>query len=119
MGELVVPMDFLVLKETFYDVIISLPAMIQLRARPDYNRMVLNIHYGGDSEIHNYEYERNSGYTVEDEFTPACADEDEHEVEESLEYLVLVLNKQEKQIESRDEDQLLDEKLSHLNTKDA
>ena len=85
MGELVVPMDFLVLKETFYDVIISLPAMIQLRARPDYNRMVLNIHYGGDSEIYNYEYERNSGYTVEDEFTPASADEGEHEVEESLE----------------------------------
>ncbi len=98
---------------------ISLPAMIQLRARPDYYRMVLKIHYGGDSEILNYEYERDSGYTSEDEFTSASADEDEQEVEDSVEELVLMLNEPEKKTESSDEDQLLDEKLSHLNTKDA
>ena len=89
---------------------ISLPAMIQLRARPDYYRMVLKIHYGGDSEILNYEYERDSGYTSEDEFTSASADEDEQEVEDSVEELVLMLNEPEKKTESSDEDQFLDEK---------
>ncbi len=53
MGELVGPMDLLVLEETPYDVLIGLPTMIQLRARLDYYRMVLKIHYGGDSEILN------------------------------------------------------------------
>ena len=56
--------------------------MIQLRARPDYYCIVLKIHYWWDFEILNYEYERGSGYTFEDEFTSARADEDEHEVEE-------------------------------------
>ncbi len=93
--------------------------MIQLRARPDYYRMVLKIQYGGDSEIFNYEYERDSGCTSEDEFTSAIADEDEQEVEDSVEELVLMLNEPEKKTESSDEDLVLDEKLSHLNTQDA
>ncbi len=50
MGELVV-------EATPYDILIGLPTMIQLRARLDYYRMVLKIHYGGDSEILYYEYE--------------------------------------------------------------
>ena len=66
MGELVVSMDFLILEETPNDVFIVSPTMIQLRARPDYYRMVLKIHYGGDSKILNNEYERDSGYTSED-----------------------------------------------------
>ncbi len=41
MAELVVPIDFLVQEETSYDIHIGLPTMIQLRARPDYYRMVL------------------------------------------------------------------------------
>ncbi len=44
LGELVVPMDFLVVEETPYDIIIGLPTMIQVRARPDYYRMALKIH---------------------------------------------------------------------------
>ncbi len=119
MGELVVTMDFLVLEETPYDILIGLPNMIQLRARPDNYRMVLKIHCGGDSEILNYEYERDNGNNSEDEFTSESADEDEHEIEDSVEELVLMLNEPEKKACSSDEDALLDEKLSHLNTKDA
>ena len=44
MGELVVHIKFLVLEETPYDILIGLPAMIQLRARPGYYRMVLKIY---------------------------------------------------------------------------
>ncbi len=119
MGELVVPMDFLVLEETPYDILIGLPTMIQLRSRTDYYRVVLKIHYGGDSEILNYEYERDSGKTSEDEHSSDSADENEQEIEESVEELGLMLNEPEKKTESSDEHQLLDEKLSHLSTKDA
>ncbi len=112
-------MDFLVLEKTPYDIVIGLPTMIQLRARPDYYRTVLKIHYGGDSEILNYEYERDIGNTSEDEFTSVSADEDEQEVEDSIEELVLTLNEPEKKIESSDEDQLMNENFSHLNSKDA
>ncbi len=41
------------------------------------------------------------------------------EGEDSKEELVLMLNEPEKKTESSDEDQLVDEKLSHLNTQDA
>ncbi len=34
--DLVVPMDFLIPEETLYDILISLPTMVQLRARSDY-----------------------------------------------------------------------------------
>ena len=95
MGELVVPMDFLVLEETPYDILIGLPTMIQLRARPDYYRMVLKIHYGGDSEILNYEYERDGGNTSEEDFTSDSTEEDEQEIENSIEELVLMLNESE------------------------
>ncbi len=60
----------------------------------------------------NYEFERDSGYTSEDAFTSYSADEDEQEVEDSVEELVLMLNEPEMKTESSDEDQLLDEKLS-------
>ncbi len=119
MGELVVPMDFLVLEETPYDILIGLPTMIQLRARPDYYRMVLKIHYGGDSEILNYEYERDGGNTSEEDFTSDSTEEDEQEIEDSIEELVLMLNEREKTTESSDEDQLVDKKFSHLNMRDA
>ncbi len=66
-----------------------------------------------------YDYEKDNGNTSEDEFTSDSTDEDEQEVEDSIEGLVLVLNEPEKKIESSDEDQLVDEKLSHLNAKDA
>ncbi len=59
-----------------YHIFIGLPILIQLRARTDYYRMVLKIHYGGDSEILNYEYGRDNGNTSEDEFTSENADED-------------------------------------------
>ena len=80
MGQLVVTMDFLVLKEAPLDILIGLPTMIQLRVRPNYYRMVLKIHYGGDSEKLNYEYERDNGITSKDEFTSGSAGEDEQEV---------------------------------------
>ncbi len=63
MGELVVPMDFLILEDTPCDIRIGLPTMIQLRARPDYYQMVVKIHCGGDSEVLNHEYERDCGNT--------------------------------------------------------
>ncbi len=44
LGELAVRMDYLVLEETPYDILIGLPTMIQLRARPDYYCIVLEIH---------------------------------------------------------------------------
>ncbi len=119
LGELVVPMDFLVLEETPYDILIGLPTMIQLRAHLDYYRMVLKIHYGGDYEILDYEYERETGNSSKDGFTSDSAYEDELEVEDSTEKLVLMLNELEKKTESSDEDQLVDEKLSQLNSKDA
>ena len=62
-------MDFLVLEETPYDILIGLPTMIQLLTRPEYCRMILKIHCGGEYEILNHEYERNDGNTSEDEFT--------------------------------------------------
>ncbi len=119
MGELVVPIDYLVLEETPYDVLIGLSTMIQLRARPDYNGMLLKIHCGRDSEILNYEYERDKGNTSEDEFTSDSADENEQVVEDSIDELVLMLKEPEKEIESSDEDQYVNEKLSHLNSKDT
>ncbi len=38
--------------------------------------MLLKIHYEGDSEILNYEYERDKVNTSEDEFTSGGADEE-------------------------------------------
>ena len=79
--------------------------------------MVLKIHCGRDSEMLNYEYERDNDNTSEDEFTSDSADENEHEIKDSVEELVLMLNEPEKKIDRSGEDKLLDEKLSHLNTK--
>ncbi len=104
-GELIVPMDFLVLEETAHDILIGLPTVIQLRARPGYYRMVLKIHYGGDSEMLNHEYERDNGNNSKDEFTSDSADEDQHEIEDPVEELVLMLNEPKKKTDSSDEDQ--------------
>ncbi len=119
MGEFVLPMDFLVLEETPYDILIGLLTMIQLRVRPDYYRMVLKIHYAWNSEVLNYEYELDSGNTSEDEFTSDGAEYDKHEEEYSIEELVLMLNEPQKNSQSQDEDQLIEEKLSHLNEVDS
>ena len=40
-GDLVVPLEFLVTENSPYDIIIGLPTMIKLRARPDYYRKAL------------------------------------------------------------------------------
>ncbi len=45
--------------------------MMRLRARPDYARMLIMINFKGESEILNYEYEREIWNTSEDEFTSA------------------------------------------------
>ncbi len=81
--------------------------------------MVLKIYYGGDSEILNYEYERDNSNTSEDVFTSDSADEDEQEIEDSVEELVLMLNEPDKKTECSNEDQLVNEKLSYLKSKDA
>ncbi len=100
LDELVVPMDFLVPEETPYDILIGLPTMIELRAQPDYYCMVLKIHYGGDYNILNNEYERDNGKTSKDKFTSDRADENEQEVEDSIQELVLMLNELEKKTEN-------------------
>ncbi len=119
MGELVMPMDFLVLEETLYNILIGLPTMIQLRARPDYYCMVLKIQYARDSKILNYEYERDSRNNSEDESTSDSAEYDENEEEDSMEELVLMLNEPQKNSQSEDEDQLIEGKLSYLNEIDS
>ena len=81
--------------------------------------MVLKIHYGENSGIVNYGYERYCGKTSGDEFTLDSAVEGEQEIEDSIEELVLMLNEREKTTESSDEDQLVDKKFSHLNMRDA
>ena len=86
MGELTISLDFLVIGKSPYDAIIGLPTMITLRACPDYNRMLLKIHFKVDSEILNYEYERENGNTSEDQFTSAQSDDtsDNDDVDEEL-----------------------------------
>ena len=43
--------------------------MIKPRAWYAYYRMFLEVHFEGDSEILNHDYEREVGHTSEDEFT--------------------------------------------------
>ncbi len=69
--------------------------------------MVLKIHYGGDSEILNYEYEREIGNNSEYEFTSDGVDDEDQE-ENSIEDMVLMLNESEKKPTVNDEDQLID-----------
>ena len=102
------PTDFLVLEETSYDILIGLPTMIQLLAYPDYYRMVLKIHYAGDSEILNHEYKWDSGNTSEYEFTSDGAEYDEHEEIISVEELVLMLNEPQENSTSKDEIQMIE-----------
>ena len=49
-----VSLKFLAIGIFPYDVIIRLPTMIKLRARLDYYRIILQVHFLGDSEILNY-----------------------------------------------------------------
>ena len=49
--KLVSPLEFLVIESSPYDVIIGLQIMIELRARPDYYRMVLKVDFKSDPEI--------------------------------------------------------------------
>ena len=119
LGDLVVPMDFLVLDQTPYDIIVGMPTMIQLRAHLDYYHMVLKINYGENTEISNYEYKRDNGNTSEDEFKSDSADEDEQQVEDAIEELILMLNESEKKTKSSDKDQLGDKKLSHQDSRDT
>ncbi len=102
-----------------YDVFIGLLNMVQLRARPDNYRMVLKIDYRRDYEILNYECDCDSGNTSEDELPSECSDEYEQEIKESIAALVKMLKEPENKTESCNEGQLIDQKLSHLNAKDA
>ena len=90
MGELIVPLELLVIESLPYDVVIGLSTMIKLRALPDYYRMVLKVHFEGESEILNYEYEREAGFTYEDEFT--SDDVGESNKDDESEVLVLMLS---------------------------
>ncbi len=93
--------------------------MIQQRALPDYYLMVLKIYHGGNSEILNYDYERYIGNTSKDEFTLDGEDDEDQEEEDSIEELVLILNESEKKPAVKDENQLIDEKLSYLDITDT
>ena len=66
--------------------------MIKLRARPDYYRIGLNVHFGGDSEILNSEYKREERHTSEDKFSSGGVEELNND-EESEQGLVLILTK--------------------------
>ena len=91
MGEYEVPLDFVVIESSSHDVIIGILTMIKIRARPDYYRMVLMVHFEGESEILNYEYKREAGHTSEDDFTSDDVGESNND-DGSDEGLVLMLN---------------------------
>ncbi len=100
MGEVVVTMDFLVPKETPYDILIGLPTMITIRK----SRLLL---------------QQDKYKTFKDGFISNSVDEAQQEVEGSIEELVWVLTKPEMKTERSFEAHLMDKKLSHLSTKDA
>ena len=81
--------------------------------------MVLKIHHGGDSEILNYEYDRNNEKYSDYDFTSDCADDKNQDEEDSIEELFLMLNELEKKSAVNDEYHLIDEKLFYLKTRDA
>ncbi len=81
--------------------------MIKLRAPPYDYRMVLKIHYKGDSEILNYEYERENGNTIEDEFTSAKF-EDSSDKDDVNNELVLTLHSSAPIIQGDDEEELVE-----------
>ncbi len=55
---------------------------------------------------------------MKEELTSNSADEDEQEVEGSIEELVLMLSESERKTKSNEEDQLVDDETSNLNIKD-
>ena len=87
--------------------------MIKLRERPDYYRMLLKIHFQGDSEIFNYEYERENDNSPEDEFTSAESD-DTSDKDEFDDELVLTRHSSAPVTQAEDEEELLDERLQRL-----
>ena len=114
MGALVVPFEFFVIESSPYDIIIGLPTMIKLRARPDYHRMVLKVLFEGDSEILNIEYEREVGRSSEKELTSDEVGESNND-EESEEGLVLMLRDGKTYAPDCEEEELIDQKLCHQN----
>ena len=114
MGELVVPLEFLVIESSPYGVIIGLPKIIKLRSRPDHYRMLLNVHFEGDSEILNYEYEREMGHNSEDWFTSDDFGESNND-DESDEGLVLMLSEGKTNALDCEEEELINQNLCHIN----
>ena len=90
--------------------------MVKLRVRPDYYLMVLKVHFESDSEILNYKYERKVGHTSEDEFTSDDAGESNND-DKSDEGLVLMLKDGKTNAPNCEEEELINEKLCHLNQK--
>ena len=116
MRELVVPLKFLVIESSPYDVTIGLPRMVKLRVRPDYYRLVLKVHFESDSKILNHRYERKVGHTSEDESTSDDARESNND-DKSDEGLVLMLRDGKTNAPDCEEEELINEKLCHLNQK--
>ena len=108
-GELVGPLEFSLIEISPYDVIIGLPTMIKL-----YYRLVLKVHFEGDSEIINYEYEREVGDTSEDVFTSDDIGESNNDGE-SDEGLVIMLSDEKTNTPDCEEDELVNRKLCPLN----
>ena len=77
MTDLVVLMNLFVPEETLYYILIGLPTMVLLRASQNYFRTVLKSYHESDSEILNYECERYSRNTSEDESTSDGIEDEE------------------------------------------
>lgn len=114
MGELVVPLDLLILDGSPYDVIVGLTTMIHPRARPDYYQMLISIHFNCHSEMLNYDYEHENGHTWEDEFTTTRSNDTVDEGSEDE--LVLMLRHEDLGYGDNDEDELLNESC-HISTR--
>ena len=112
-GEVVVPLEFLLIEISPHDVIIGILKMIKLRARPEYYRMVLRAYSEGDSEILNYEIERELEHTSEDEFTSGDVGELNND-DESGKGLILILSDRKFNAPDCEEDESVNRKLSHL-----
>ena len=114
MGELVVPLEFSVIESSLHDVIVGLLRMIKLRAMLEHYRMVLKLHFEGDSEILNYEYEREVGHTSEHEFTSNDVGESNKD-DDSEKGLALMLSDGKTNAPDCEEEELINQKLCHLN----
>ena len=93
-----------------YNIFIGLLTMVQLPVHSDCYSMVMKIDCRRDSGILNHEYDGEGGNTSNDESLSDTAEEDEQEMEESVEVLLLMLNAPEKKRESSDKDTLVNQK---------